>query len=214
MTRGRYPIQTLSRALEIAQKRGDVQEYRHAPGMICSFTIFIAGCMAQVRIKRVRHLRCSVQWLEREAAAELAALRTIVVCDGISRELWIAAPNSRFRYFWICETGLTELDADGRPIPVKSLALAPVKPGAGKVPVTRGQPEGVSENFGNEKLSITFVQTTQVPEKSGKTKRPAVAGLPVPVPEKSGDEKNPVIAGQPVSDPATSSPPPRPDPVT
>jgi len=148
MTRGRRPERTLKRALEIAGKRGMVQQYQHGPGMICNCTIYLPGCVAQVRIKRVRHLRCSMQWLEREAAEELAGLRLIASSGEISRELWICAPNSTFRFFRICDTSLAELDRDGRPLPAKSPAPvpgaapapAPARAGARKGPADAGQP--------------------------------------------------------------------------
>jgi hypothetical protein len=142
MTRGRRPERTLKRALEIAEKRGMVQQYQHGPGMICNFTIIIPGCLAQVRFKRVRHLRCSLQWLEREAAEELAGLRLIASSGEISRELWICAPNSGFRFFRICDASLVELDRDGRPLPAKSPVPVPrpARAGAKKVPATAGQP--------------------------------------------------------------------------
>jgi len=142
MTRGRRPERTLKRALEIAENRGIVQQYRHGPGSICNFTITIPGCLVQVRIKRVRHLRCSLQWLEREAADELAGLRLIASSGEISRELWICAPNSKFRFFRICDTALAELDRDGRPLPAKSPAPvpAPSRAETRKVPATAGQP--------------------------------------------------------------------------
>lgn len=142
MTRGRRPERTVERALEIAEKRGPVQQYQHGPGMICNFTIFIAGCLAQIRIKRVRHLRCSLQWLEREAAEELAGLRLIASSGEISRELWICAPHSGFRFFRICDTSLVELDRDGRPLPAKSPVPVPrpATAGAKKVPGVAGQP--------------------------------------------------------------------------
>jgi hypothetical protein len=128
MTRGRRPERTLKRAWEIAEKRGTTEKYRHGPGTICHFTIYVPGCLAQVRIKRVRHLRCSLQWLEREAEAELAGLRLIASSREISRELWICAPNSNFRFFRVCDTGLVELDRDGRPLPALSLVPGPLCP--------------------------------------------------------------------------------------
>lgn len=141
MTRGRRPERTLKRALEIAEKRGTVQQYQPGPGLICNFTIIIPGCMAQVRFKRVRHLRCTSQWLEREAAEELAGLRLIVSSAEISRELWICAPNSSFRFFRICDTALVELDRDGRPLPAQSPVPVPkpARAGVKKVPPTAGQ---------------------------------------------------------------------------
>ena len=46
--------------------------------MICSFVIYIVGLVAHVRIRRVERIRITPDWLEREAMADLAALRFIV----------------------------------------------------------------------------------------------------------------------------------------
>ncbi len=140
MTRGRRPVRTLKRALEIAEKRGTVQPYQQGPGLICNFTIIIPGSMAQVRFKRVAHLRCSLQWLEREAAEELAGLRLIASSGEISRELWICAPNSGFRFFRICDSSLMELDHDGRPLPFRS--PVPV-PGPARAVAKKGPATGI-----------------------------------------------------------------------
>jgi hypothetical protein len=126
MTRGRRPESTLKRAVEIARKRGVVQQFRHGPGVVCSFAIVIPGCIALVRIKRVRHVRCPMRSLERDAESELAGLRLIVPSQEISRELWICAPNSSFRFFRIGDRSLIELDRDGYPLPVKSPEETPV----------------------------------------------------------------------------------------
>jgi hypothetical protein len=161
MTRGRRPDRTLKRALEIAENRGTVQQYLHGPGLICNFSIYVPGCLVQVRFKRVAHLRCSLQWLEREAADELAGLRLIASSGEISRELWICAPNSSFRFFRICDTLLAELDRDGRPLPARSPVPVPkpARAGAKKVPSTAGQPgsdPGTSTAVLHRVAGITF----------------------------------------------------------
>jgi len=119
MTRGRRPVEAIRLATRIAEKRGEVQHFRHGPGMTCTFVIYIAGCVAHVRIKRMRHLRCTVQWLEREAAEELAALRIIASSPQISRELWLCSPRGNFRLFQVCDDSLVELDRDGLPLPAR-----------------------------------------------------------------------------------------------
>lgn len=130
MTRGRYLKRALDLADEIAKKRGQVQQYRPGPGMICHLSIFIPSCLAQVRIKRVRHLRCSLVWLEREAEADLAGLRLMPLCPGISRELWICSPTGIFRFFRVGDSSLAELDRDGRLLTVRPAvpSLSPPAP--------------------------------------------------------------------------------------
>jgi len=65
----------------------------------------------------MRHLRCMLAWLEREAAEELAALRIIASSPAIARELCICSPRGNFRIFRVCDDGLVELDRDGQTPP-------------------------------------------------------------------------------------------------
>jgi len=119
MTRGRKPKEAIRSANRIAEKRGEVDQIRFRRGMICTFIIYCAGLVAHVRIKRMRHIRCTEQTLEREAADDLAALRFIAFSPQISRELWICSSRGNFRFFRVLEDSLVELDCDGQPLPVQ-----------------------------------------------------------------------------------------------
>jgi len=119
MTRGRKPKEAIRSAVRIAEKRGEVDLVRFRRGMICTFIIYCAGLVAHVRIKRMRHLWCTEQALEREAADDIAALRFVALSPQISRELWICSPRGNFRFFRVLEDSLVELDRDGQPLPVQ-----------------------------------------------------------------------------------------------
>ncbi len=119
MSRGRPPAKALALATGIAERRGGVQRFLHAPGLITNFVIYLAGLVAHVRVMRVRHLRCTLAWLEREVADALAGLRMIASSPAISRELWICSPKGLFRFFRVCDDGLVELDRDGNQVPVQ-----------------------------------------------------------------------------------------------
>lgn len=117
MARGRKPLIALSEAKHIAEKRGEVRHFRHEPDMICSFVIYIVGLVAHVRIRRVERIRITPEWLEREAAEDLAALRFIVSSPEISRELWVYTPKGTFRFFRVLAHSLAELDRNGQVMP-------------------------------------------------------------------------------------------------
>jgi hypothetical protein len=117
MSRGRKPLIALSEAKHIAEKRGEVRHFRHEPDMICSFVIYIIGLVAHVRVRRVERIRITPEWLEREAAADLAALRFIASSPEISRELWIYTPKGTFRFFRVLASSLAELDRSGQLMP-------------------------------------------------------------------------------------------------
>jgi len=117
LARGRKPLIALSEAKHIAEKRGEVRHFRHEPDMICSFVIYIVGLVAHVRIRRVERIRITPEWLEREAAEDLAALRFIVSSPEISRELWVYTPKGTFRFFRVLANSLAELDRNGQLMP-------------------------------------------------------------------------------------------------
>ena len=137
----RHPLRALAEADAIAKKRGHVQHYERGPGMICDFTITIPECHAPVKIKRMRYLRCTVQWLEREAAEEIAGLRLFPSSQEISRELRICSPEYAYRFFRVCDTTLIELGRDGQPLPAKSPAPQPKTEGAVARPAVPVAPE-------------------------------------------------------------------------
>ncbi len=85
--------------------------------MICTFVIYSIGLVAHVRVRRVERIRITPELLEREAAADLAALRFIASSPGISRELWIHTPHGTFRFFRVLADSVAELDRNGQPVP-------------------------------------------------------------------------------------------------
>jgi len=117
MARGRKPLIALSEAKHIAERRGEVRHFRHEPDMICNFIIYIVGLVAHVRVRRVERIRITPEWLEREAAEDLAALRFIASSPEISRELWIYTPKGTFRFFRVLANSLAELDRSGELMP-------------------------------------------------------------------------------------------------
>jgi hypothetical protein len=117
MPRGRKPLIALREAKHIAERRGEARHFRHEPDMICTFVIYMIGLVAHVRVRRVERIRITAEWLEREAAADLAALRFIVSSPEISRELWVYTPKGLFRFFRVLENSLVELDRSGNPLP-------------------------------------------------------------------------------------------------
>jgi hypothetical protein len=127
-------VEAIKAATRIAEKRGHVQHYVHGPSMICTFTIVSPGKEAQVSIKRFRHLRCSPQWLEREASNAIAGLRLIVSSNDISRELWICSPTGAFRFFRVLDSSLIELGPDGNPLPAVQPSPRKINPAAPAVP--------------------------------------------------------------------------------
>ncbi len=127
MTRGRHPIRAIDNAKDIAEKRGLVRYYARTPGRLCDFSIVTPYGLAEVRIKPMRHLRSTPEWLEREASGDIAALKMYPSSQQISRELWISSPQYFRRYFRVTDTGLIELSPDGQPLPADSPKTGPAR---------------------------------------------------------------------------------------
>ena len=130
MPRGRKSLVALGEAKHIAERRGDARHFRHEPDMICTFVIYIIGLVAHVRVRRVERIRFTTEWLEREAAADLAALRFIASSPEISRELWVYTPKGAFRFFRVLENSLMEFDRSGNPLPGQPPVPARTMPAA------------------------------------------------------------------------------------
>jgi len=141
MTRGRHPVRALEESAKIAKKRGLVRYYERGPGMISDFSIARPERLDEVRIKRMRYIRCTMQWLEREACEEISGLRMFPSSREISRELWICSPEYCWRFFRVCDTGLAELGRDGAPLPQKSPAPRPGMVTAKTQPVPAASPQ-------------------------------------------------------------------------
>lgn len=144
MTRGRYPEKSIKNAQETAEKHGLIWHYAHTPVRLCDFSIVGPAGLAEIRIKPMRHIRCTPKWLEREAAEDLAALSMYPSSPQISRELWISSPAYFRRYFRVCDIGLIELTPDGQMLPAGSPATGPRRSRAGAAAPDPVSPVNVS----------------------------------------------------------------------
>jgi hypothetical protein len=145
MSRGRNPGKAIGCAAAHAERFGLVRFYEQGPGCIADFSIISPPILRECRIKRMRHIRCTAQWLERDAMDEIASLKMYPSSPQISRELWIVSPSYYIRFFRVLDNGLAELDPDGRPIPLNSPAPKPTPCGPVPAPVRyfrrrRGEP--------------------------------------------------------------------------
>jgi hypothetical protein len=165
MPRGRKPLIALREAKHIAERRGEARHFRHEPDMICTFVIYIIGLVAHVRVRRVERIRFTTEWLEREAAADLAALRFIASSPEISRELWIFTPKITFRFFRVLENSLVEIDRSGNPLPGQPPVPARTMPAA--TPAWAGKSGGPASASGSPGSAVgvpVFLLTACTPE--------------------------------------------------
>jgi hypothetical protein len=191
MARGRKPLIALSAAKHIAERRGEVRHFRHEPDMICSFVIYIVGLVAHVRIRRVERIRVTVDWLEREAEEDLAALRFIVSSPEISRELWIYTPKGTFRFFRVLADSIAELDRNGQLMPdqppVPKRRKRPAAPAPGGKP---GNPESAPGSPGSVARVPVFLLPPGTP---GSVDPPTVSVGENPLPESKGGKGSDIV---------------------
>ncbi|MCK9579019.1 MAG: hypothetical protein M0Q92_01035 [Methanoregula sp.] len=147
MTKGRHPLKALERAEEIAQRRGLVHFYERRRGLLADFSITTPALKIEVKLKRMRYARCTVQWLEREAAEEIAALRMYPVSEQISRELWICSEKYFIRFFRVTANGLVELAPDGSVLPPMTRTRPPASPKTVPAPLPKAGPVPAEEGF-------------------------------------------------------------------
>jgi len=122
-------MKALGAAKSIAEKRGLVHFYERGRGLLADFSITSPALKVEVKLKRMRYARCTVEWLGREAAEEIAVLRMYPVSAQISRELWICSRKYFLRFFRITEHGLVELAPDGSVLPAVPGSRPPASPG-------------------------------------------------------------------------------------
>lgn len=164
MARGRKPLVALGDAKHIAEKRGEVRYFQHERDMICSFVIYIVGLVAHVRVRRVERIRITPDWLEREAAADLAALRFIASSPEISRELWIYTPKRLFRFFRVMAGSLAEIDRNGQLMPDQPPVPKRRRPAARAQDEKSGNQESATGSPGSPVMVPVFLLPTSTPE--------------------------------------------------
>ena len=135
MTRGRPPQKALDEALPIARARGDLLEFMGEPAIDCDFMFLAPDRFCIVRIKRTRHLWCTPEGLELQCGEAIAKFRHIHAPAYLSREIWFWSQYGVFRFFRIEDTGLVELDMDGKvlvaPRPERVLGKQQASAGSG-----------------------------------------------------------------------------------
>ncbi len=126
MTRGRRPLNALDEALDIAGRRGSVEEVTGKRGSAFDFIICEPDRNVFVKVKRSQTLfTYELECLHRYRR-EIASLHRVALTQVTAREFWIRSPKRTWQFFLIRHDSLREIRADGMYIPRESL---PVKTG-------------------------------------------------------------------------------------
>ncbi len=114
MTRGPVPQKSIDTALPVARARGLVACCTPGRESTCDFVICEPAQTVLVRVRPGRRLHCPVQEIAEQYAEPLGRLRLVPNAAGRSRELWVCGQYGTFRFFRIEDTGLFEIDRNGK----------------------------------------------------------------------------------------------------
>ncbi|MDP3564359.1 MAG: hypothetical protein Q8R70_07685, partial [Methanoregula sp.] len=123
MTRGRRPLNALNDALEIAGRRGSVEEVTGKRG--CAFDLIICepGRNVFVKVKRSQTSFTYVLEILQRYQREIASLHRVALTQVTAREFWVRSPNRTWQFFLIRHDSIVEIRADGMYIPRESLPV-------------------------------------------------------------------------------------------
>jgi hypothetical protein len=114
MTRGRPPQKALDDALPLAKTRGAILQFQEEDVFECDFMILSADRFSIVRIKRTKHLWCTLGEMETQFSEAIMRLRRIPASAFVSRELWVWSQYGTWRFFRVEDAGIVEVDRDGK----------------------------------------------------------------------------------------------------
>ena len=114
MTRGPVPQKSIETALPVARARGIVACCTPGPTGTCDFVICEPVQTTLVRVRPGRRLHCPVPEIAEQFAEPVGRLRLVPDTADRSRELWVVGQYGTIRFFRIGNTGLTEIDRNGK----------------------------------------------------------------------------------------------------
>ncbi|MDO9326549.1 MAG: hypothetical protein Q7T80_16485 [Methanoregula sp.] len=121
MTKGRRPLNALNEALEIAGRRGSVEEVAGKRGR--RFDFIICEPDRDVFVKVIRSQTSFTFVLEclHRYQREIASLHQVALTRVTAREFWVRSPNGTWQFFLILHDSILEIRANGMYIPRESI---------------------------------------------------------------------------------------------
>ena len=116
MPRGRPPTKGLEDALPLARARGRVMQFVQQEECAAELLVIMDGEIVFIRIRRSVRIRKTLPDIEAEFREPVDMLRTIPDREHVLREFWLYSKYGTWRYFRIEETGLVEIDCNGKPL--------------------------------------------------------------------------------------------------
>ncbi len=126
MTRGRRPINAIDEAVEIAARRGSVEQVTGKRA--CAFDLIIIGpdLNVFVKVKRSRAPFTYALEVMNSYQREIASLHQVPLTSGTAREFWVRSPKGTWQFFLIKQDSVLEIQAEGLYILPESLQATTV----------------------------------------------------------------------------------------
>jgi hypothetical protein len=123
MTRGRRPINALKEAVEIAGRRGSVEQVSGKRSCAFDFIIIEPDRIVFVKVKRSQTSFTYPLEILHQYQREVASLHRVSLTSVTAREFWVRSPHQAWQFFLVRHDSVLEIRADGMYIPHESLPV-------------------------------------------------------------------------------------------
>lgn len=130
MTRGRRPINALKEAVEIAGRRGSVEQVSGKRSCAFDFIIIETDRIVFVKIKRSQTSFTYPLEVLHQYQREVASLHRVPLTTVTAREFWVRSPHRAWQFFLVRHDSVLEIRADGMYIPHEALPVKTADPGS------------------------------------------------------------------------------------
>jgi hypothetical protein len=123
MTRGRRPVNAIDEAVEIAGRRGNVEQVTGKRDCAFDFIIIEQDRNVFVKVKRSQISFTYVLEILQRYQREIASLHRMALTSVTAREFWVRSPNGTWQFFLIRHDSVLEIRANGMYTPCESLPV-------------------------------------------------------------------------------------------
>ena len=123
MTRGRRPVNAIEEVLEIAGRRGSVEQVTGKHGAAFDFIIIEPYRNVFVKVKRSQTSFTYPLEILHRYQREIACLHRVALTSITGREFWVRSPKGTWQFFLVRHDSVLEIHADGMYIPRESLPV-------------------------------------------------------------------------------------------
>jgi hypothetical protein len=126
MTRGRRPINALNEAVDIAGRRGSVEQVSGKRSRAFDFIIIEPDRIVFVKVKRSQTSFTYPLEILHQYQREVASLHRVALTPVTAREFWVRSPHRAWQFFLVRHDSVLEIRADGMYIPHESIPVRTV----------------------------------------------------------------------------------------